>query len=462
VSAAGAAGDARDLIAQGELAFGRGDASAAVALFRRAVEAAPGCAEAWTDLAVALHALGSPEAVEAAATAVAIDPADATARRNHLEIAAAAAHPGGPAVALVFPDVPDPDRSAGHRRAFEMALAMRACGYDTTVAALRSRGFEVAAARLRAAGIQVQAADDGCDLGALMGRGFDVCVIAFHALAARLVPVVRALSPRTRVVVDSVDVHFLRLRREATLTGNPAPLAQAEAVREAELATYRAADVVVAITADERRLLRGLLPGVPVEVVGNVHRPVAQAPDPEGRAGALFVGSFVHPPNADAVRFICCELLPELRALGYRDEVAIAGSAMPDEVRREVKAAGAAALGFLPSVEDDLARRRVSIAPLRFGAGLKGKVGEALACGIPVVGTPVAAEGFQGAEAGMLVADTAAGLARAVVRLTVDDELWRRLSAGGIALVERTLGPDACEAAIRRIVEAAAVEEPAA
>jgi len=462
VSPAGASGDARMLIAQGEAVFGRGDASAAVALFRRAVETAPGSAEAWTDLAVALHALGSAEALSASATAVELDPGDETARRNHLAIVAAAARPVGPSVALVFPDVPDPDRSAGHRRAFEMALAMRACGYSTTVAALRSQGFEVAAARLRAAGVEVHAADDGTDLGALMGRGFDVAVVAFHALAARMVPVVRALSPRTRVVVDSVDIHFLRMRREARLAGNPAKLAQAEAVREAELAAYRAADVVVAITPEEQRLLRELLPGVPVEVIGNVHRPVAHVPGPDGRAGALFVGSFVHPPNADAVRFICAELLPELRALGYDEEVAIAGTAMPDDVRRMAAAAGAAALGFLPSVEDDLARRRVSLAPLRFGAGLKGKVGEAFACGVPVVGTPTAAEGFQDAEAGMIVADTAAGLAAAVVRVSRDDEVWRRLSAGGRALVERTLGPDVCEAAIRRIVEAPSAAELAA
>jgi glycosyltransferase involved in cell wall biosynthesis len=461
VSGHGVPGDARDLIAHGEAAFARGDASAAAALFRRAVDAAPRCAEAWTDLAVALHALGSAEAASAAATAVALDPADETARQNHLAITAAA-RPAGRTVALVFPDVPDPDRSAGHRRAFEMALAMRACGYDTTVAALRSRGFDVAAARLRAAGIHVHAADAGCDVGALMGRGFDVAVVAFHALAARIVPVVRALSPRTRVVVDSVDVHFLRMRREAALTADRALLARADAEREAELAAYRAADVVVAITADEQRLLRELLPGMPVEVIGNVHRPAAHVPGPEGRAGALFVGSFVHPPNADAVRFLCSELLPELRSLGYAEEIAVAGAAMPDDVRRALEAAGAAALGFLPSVEADLARRRVSLAPVRFGAGLKGKVGEAFACGVPVVGTAIAAEGFQGAEAGMIVADTAADIAAAVVRVSGDDDLWRRLSAGGTALVERTLSPAAAEAAIRRIVEAGAVAELAA
>ncbi len=81
---------ARDLIAQGEAAFGHGDASAAAELFTRAVEESPALAEAWNDLAVALHALGSPEARAAVATAVELDPGDDTAWQNHVTIMAAA------------------------------------------------------------------------------------------------------------------------------------------------------------------------------------------------------------------------------------------------------------------------------------------------------------------------------------------------------------------------------------
>jgi glycosyltransferase involved in cell wall biosynthesis len=102
-------------------------------------------------------------------------------------------------------------------------------------------------------------------------------------------------------------------------------------------------------------------------------------------------------------------------------------------------------------MEAELAARRISIAPLRFGAGLKGKVGESLAAGVPVVGTTIAAEGFDRPERGMLVADDAAGFAEAVMRLEADDELWARLSAGGRRLVSETLGLGACEAALERI-----------
>jgi glycosyltransferase involved in cell wall biosynthesis len=103
-------------------------------------------------------------------------------------------------------------------------------------------------------------------------------------------------------------------------------------------------------------------------------------------------------------------------------------------------------------MDAELAARRISIAPLRFGAGLKGKVGESLAAGVPVVGTTIAAEGFARPERGMLIADTAADFAGAMMRLEADDALWAALSAGGRKLVSETLGLGACEAALERIL----------
>ena len=126
---------------------------------------------------------------------------------------------------------------------------------------------------------------------------------------------------------------------------------------------------------------------------------------------------------------------------------------MPDELAAFARERGAEVLGFLPVVEDELARRRLSIAPLRFGAGLKGKVGESLAAGVPVVGTSVAAEGFADHGAGMLVADDAPALASAIARLATDDLLWQRLSDGGRALIDEVCGPARCDRELSDVLE---------
>lgn len=364
--------------------------------------------------------------------------------------------PGPPgareSVLFFYPDMPEPSRSAGHTRASEIAFALRRLGYRTTLACETSAGYEAAAERFTGSGIEVAATDRGDDLDALLRRGFDAAIVSFYTLAARAVPVLRAVSPRTRVAVDSVDVHFVRMRRAAELAGDRIAVARADHGRAQELAVYAAADAVLTVTEDERSLLAGLLPGADVQVLGNVHRVAETVAPLAGRRGSLFVGSYGHAPNVDAVQWLCSDVMPHLRAAGHAGPVVVAGANMPDDLARLASEAGAQPRGFLPSMEAELAARRISIAPLRFGAGLKGKVGESLAAGVPVVGTTIAAEGFDRPERGMLIADDAAGFAEAVMRLEADDELWTRLSAGGRELVSETLGLAACEAALERIL----------
>src|SRR6185437_5572144 len=172
-----------------------------------------------------------------------------------------------------------------------------------------------------------------------------------------------------------------------------------------------------------------------------------------GRRASLFVGSYGHAPNADAVRWLCADVMPLLHAAGHADRVVVAGANMPDDLAALAAAAGAQPRGFLPSMEAELAARRISIAPLRFGAGLKGKVGESLAAGVPVVGTSVAAEGFAGHTGGMLVADDAQALSAAIVRLATDDVLWQRLSDGGRALIDELCGPARCDRELADVLE---------
>ncbi len=380
-----------------------------------------------------------------------------------LRRAPAAGAPDGARESVLFfyPDMPEPSRSAGHTRASEIALALRRLGYRTTLACETSAGYEAAAQRFADAGIEVAAADRGDDLDALLRRGFDAAIVSFHSLAARAVPVLRAVSPRTRIAVDSVDVHFVRMRRAAEVAGDEVALVRADRERVQELAVYAAADCVLAVTEDERALLAGLLPGADVRVLGNVHRLAETVPPLAGRHGALFVGSYGHAPNADAVRWLCSDVMPLLHGAGHAGPVVVAGAGMPADLAATAVAAGAVPRGFLPSVDDELSVRRMSIAPLRFGAGLKGKVGESLAAGVPVVGTTVAAEGFDRPERGMLIADTAADFAAAIMRLETDDELWTRLCAGGRELVSDRLGTAACEAALERIVGALAARSAA-
>jgi GT2 family glycosyltransferase/glycosyltransferase involved in cell wall biosynthesis len=394
---------------------------------------------------VAVASLRGAESVALGRTVVAIRPEHAGGRVRPSS--------AGPEVLVCFPDVPSPSRSAGHARALEMLWSLRRIGRRPVLFTLGSAGDEETLALLAAQGIEVHCADRGARLGDLATRGFATAFVSFWDIAERVVPALRSVSPGTRIVVDSVDLHYRRMARAAALGGDGAALAEAEAVRVRELAVYRSSDVVLAVSDEEQELLCELLPGTPVGILPTVHHPLHAAQSPAGRRGALFIGSYGHAPNVDAVRFLCDEVLPALRTLGCELPVAVAGSGMPVELADFARARGAEVLGFLPSVADELAHRRISIAPLRFGAGLKGKVGESLAAGVPVVGTSVAAEGFTAAHEAMLVADDAQGFAAAIARLAEDDVLWQRLSDGGRALIAGAFGPERCDRELADVLD---------
>jgi glycosyltransferase involved in cell wall biosynthesis len=172
----------------------------------------------------------------------------------------------------------------------------------------------------------------------------------------------------------------------------------------------------------------------------------------EERADILFVGGFRHEPNVDAVLFFVREVFPQVRARLGDVRFKIVGSHAPAEVRG-LDAEGVEVVGYVPDLAPIFNRCRLSIAPLRYGAGIKGKVVMSMSFGVPCVTSPIAAEGMglrDGEE--VLIADGPQPLAGAVARLYTDGVLWSRLSAASLAFVERSYGREAARRRVREIL----------
>jgi glycosyltransferase involved in cell wall biosynthesis len=137
----------------------------------------------------------------------------------------------------------------------------------------------------------------------------------------------------------------------------------------------------------------------------------------------------------------------------------IIGRSAPQDVV-DMAPAGVIFRGWVPELDDVYAHARVAIAPLRYGAGIKGKVGEAMSYGVPVVGTSVAAEGMdiEHLLTGW-VSDDAEEFARGIIDLYQNDELWTRVSEAGRAHVERTLGSDVFEYHLKTVLSNVAPEQ---
>jgi glycosyltransferase involved in cell wall biosynthesis len=204
----------------------------------------------------------------------------------------------------------------------------------------------------------------------------------------------------------------------------------------------RLSDVVWSASADDKEVMAREVPGKRIEVVPTIHELRERGKPFEDREGLLFIGNLAHRPNEDAVFFFMREVYPRLRPKLPGVPLDIIGDFGSDAIAaynsEEVRIRG-----YVPDVEPYLRGARVFIAPLRFGAGIKGKVGEAMAHGIPVVTTSIGAEGFGLThESDVMIADDPESFATAISRLYSDKELWQRVADNGRLRIEKHFTPD--------------------
>src|SRR5690606_21917209 len=193
-------------------------------------------------------------------------------------------------------------------------------------------------------------------------------------------------------------------------------------------------------------------PDARVEVLSNLHSVAGPGLPFDQRRDLVFVGGFRHPPNVDAVRWFVGEALPRLRERLPDVRFHCIGGDVPPEIAALADAPGVTVHGHVPDITPYMDGCRLALAPLRYGAGVKGKVNLSMAHGQPVVATTCAVEGMHLADGrDVLVADDADAFADAVVRAYCDRGLWERLANNGLDNVARHFSADAAREVVRRV-----------
>jgi GT2 family glycosyltransferase/SAM-dependent methyltransferase len=343
----------------------------------------------------------------------------------------------GPHVLVIDHRVPMPDHDAGSLRMLRLIETLLALGCRVTFTPDDFQRHEPYTSALEALGVDVIHGETwmGRELDAI-GDDLKLAIVSRPYVAARWTHLLREYTPGATIAYDTVDLHFVRERRRADL-GEPHAGPKAQTMRELELGLVRGSDLTIVVSEDERAQLEEEAPGARVVVVPVVNDVADHVAPLERRAGVLFVGGFEHPPNVDAALLLVRSVMP----LVWRElpdvPVVIAGSKPTPEIQA-LASPKVDVTGWVEDLGPLVDAARVMAAPLRFGAGMKGKVTQSLGAGLPVVTTPTGAEGL-GVEDGreMLIAEDVEGLAERIVRLHADDELWRRLSIEGQDVVRR-------------------------
>lgn len=341
---------------------------------------------------------------------------------------------------VVFDErVPSPDRDAGSLRMFLILRTLAKWCHVIFVPFNRPQSVDYERALWRE-GIETADAVDYRRL--LRNKNVRVAIVSRPSMAEALIYRIRRTNPRVKIVFDMVDTHFIRFQREHEISADAQALAEAQRYRKLEKRLAQASDLVWSASSEDKQVMEREAQGRRIEVVPTIHELRDPGKSFADRQDLLFIGNFAHRPNEDAVLFFLREVYPLLLQQLPNLSLDIIG-ANPSPNITAYNSEEVRIRGYVPDIEPDLRDRRVFIAPLRFGAGIKGKVGEAMAYGIPVVTTSVGAEGF-GLTHGLdvMIADDPASFALAIKQLYSQKDLWERLVYNSRLRIQKNFTPE--------------------
>jgi GT2 family glycosyltransferase len=375
-----------------------------------------------------------------------------------------------PVVALCDWEPPEYDRHAGGRYVWDYVTAMARNGYVVKLLAshLSDERQIGIAAELRRLGIEVHLpprfldawnwsawlADHAAELQAVILSRPRIADMHLDACRSAGIPALYMCH----------DLHGLRMRREAKAKDDAILLQDAIKMEAHERSIIeRSAFAFTPSTCEAEHIRKAY----GVETVGVLPLGVLREPPrprdapPEG-ADVLFVGGMAHGPNPDAVEWFLDRVWPRVAEARADARFLVIGADAPDDLleRADPRVEFRGAVSDAELVEA-YRTARVAVAPLRFGAGVKGKTIEAMRHGAPLVGTRIAAEGLDGVESVLEPTDGADAFADRILALMADDALWSKVSAAQQRYLMRNFAESVCLERLRDGLDRFAPVEPA-
>jgi tetratricopeptide (TPR) repeat protein len=343
---------------------------------------------------------------------------------------------GNQAILIIDSYVPCYDRESGSRRLFELIKILKNLNYQVVFVPDNAFKDEPYTSELQNLQVEVLYTCEGYGISLEQQikerlKLIDFAWICRPELNHKYASLIR-LQPNIKIIYDTIDLHYLRLKRAWELLPKHSQSVQNakewQEMQTLELEMARQADLTITVTSVERQILEQQSIKS-VAVVPNIHR--LYSGENQGfaeRQGILFIGSYNHLPNVDAVIWLCQFIMPKIWRLIPEVKVTLLGSNPPADVR-DLSSERVVVTGYVEDVSSYFLSHRVFVAPLRYGAGMKGKIGQSLEYGLPVVSTSIGIEGM-GLVPGQdgLVANTEEDFTQQVVKLYQNENLWNRIS----------------------------------
>ncbi|MBF0343477.1 MAG: glycosyltransferase [Nitrospirae bacterium] len=273
------------------------------------------------------------------------------------------------------------------------------------------------------------------------GSFLDVVMLC-RPMSIHYIDLVKTYAINARVLFDTVDLHFVREQRRAVLQNNTEMLQDAEQTKTIELSLCEKSDVTIVVSDVEKAILAKERPLCNIKVLPLIFEPV-KVTNPFGRRNCLmFIGGFDHHPNEDGIVYFVNDVMPLIQQRIPNIKLYIVGN-MPPKSVTDLNSYNVIVTGHVVDVTSYFVNCRVFVSPLRYGAGVKGKIAQSMSYGLPVVTTSIGAEGFVLEDRKTaLIADNPQLFADCTVELYSDKRLWNRLSSNSVKFVENNFSID--------------------
>lgn len=284
------------------------------------------------------------------------------------------------------------------------------------------------------------------------GAFFDFAVVSRPLTAVSFIDKIKAHSS-AKLLYVAHDLHFLREMRRAELEGDIRVKDLALKLKLLELSISRRSDVTLVFSDFEKKMLETEDPKLNVEVMPWIQNVSQAGASFDTRKDLMFIGSFRHLPNIDGVLWFVKEVFPKVRQHFSNVKLFIVGSDPTTEIKALSNNNDIIVTGYVPDATPYFSNSKAFIAPLLYGAGVKGKIVEAMSHGLPVITTPLGAEGLNlehGKNA--LIADNPDDYIKSIVVLYTSKDLWLQISKGSFEYVKTNNSLDHAHKTFKRIL----------
>lgn len=333
--------------------------------------------------------------------------------------------------------VPEPDKDSGSLRTFNMLGILSYMKNKVTLWPDNQKNTQPYVTELQQKGIEVMYNINNFDRFLDERKNvYDVAILTRPYITVKYIDKIKTKMPNCKIIFDTMDLHYLRLERQASVLEKKQAV-QAVLMKKLEFSLMRKSDITILTSPVEYEILNKERELSTFAILPNIHAESENQVEAfDKRNDIMFIGGFLHDPNVDAVKYFISEILPKIKQKIPNVKFFIIGSNPTEEIMK-LASDDVIVTGFVKDLQPFYEKCRVMVAPLRYGAGIKGKVTQSLTKGLPLVTTPIGAEGMNLVDGKhCMISENPNEFAEKTIQVHNDEKLWSHLSKNGIDIAQ--------------------------